>query len=168
MEIQFGKKKVLVTQLCPTLCDPMDFSPPGSSVHGIFQARILEWIAISFSRVSSQPRDWTWVSCITGSFFLLSEPHTGDTHKCYVLKILHVPYLQLLWFIYISASSNSRISALVWLSCYWSFRTQLWGCDARNLFLILLSVCFHSNRYTALSEHQSLYFVRSVSSWVLW
>ena len=40
--------KVLVTQLCPTLCDPMDCSPPGSSVHGISQARILEWVAISF------------------------------------------------------------------------------------------------------------------------
>ena len=38
------------TQLCPTLCDPMDYSPPGSSVHGTFQARILEWVAISFSR----------------------------------------------------------------------------------------------------------------------
>ena len=43
--------------LCPTLGDPMDYSPPGSSVHGIFQARILEWVAMSFSRESSQPRD---------------------------------------------------------------------------------------------------------------
>ena len=46
-----------VAQLCLTLCDPMDCNPPGSSVHGIFQARVLEWIAISFSRGSSQPRD---------------------------------------------------------------------------------------------------------------
>ena len=45
--------KVLVAQLCLTLCDPMDCSPPGSSVHGILQARILEWIAIPFSRGSS-------------------------------------------------------------------------------------------------------------------
>ena len=44
-------------QLCPTLCDPMDCSPPGSSVHGILQARTLEWVAISSSRGSSQPRD---------------------------------------------------------------------------------------------------------------
>ena len=54
-------------QLCLTLCDPMDDSLPGSSVHGIFQARILEWVVISFSRGSSQPRDWThvsWASCI--------------------------------------------------------------------------------------------------------
>ena len=50
-------------------CDPMDCSPPGSSVHGILQARILEWVAISFSRWSSWPRDWTQVSCIAGRFF---------------------------------------------------------------------------------------------------
>ena len=56
---------VLVTQSCPTLCDPMDYSPPGSSVHGIFQERILEWVAISFSMESSQPRDRTHVFCIS-------------------------------------------------------------------------------------------------------
>ena len=51
------KVKVLVTQSCHTLCDPLVCSPPRSSVYGILQARILEWIAISFSRGSSQPRD---------------------------------------------------------------------------------------------------------------
>ena len=56
-----------VTQSCPTLCDPVDCSPPGSSVHGILQARILELVAISFSRGSSWPRDWTQVSRIAGS-----------------------------------------------------------------------------------------------------
>ena len=50
-------------------CDPMDCSLPGSSVHGIPQARILEWVAISFSKESSQPRNQTWVSCIAGRFF---------------------------------------------------------------------------------------------------
>ena len=57
-----------VAQLCQTLCDPVDCSLPGSSVHGIFQAIVLEWIAISFSRGSSQTRDWTRVS------------HTVDRH----------------------------------------------------------------------------------------
>ena len=56
-------------QLCPTLCHPMDCSPPGSSVHGILQARLLEWVALLFSRGASRPRDWTWVSCIAGEFF---------------------------------------------------------------------------------------------------
>ena len=60
-----------VAQLCPTLCDPMDCSLSGSSVHGILQARILEWVAISFSRESSQPRDRTRVSCIAGGHFSL-------------------------------------------------------------------------------------------------
>ena len=50
-------RAVLVAQSCPTRCDPMDCGPPGSSVHGILQARILEWIAIPFSRGSSRPRD---------------------------------------------------------------------------------------------------------------
>ena len=58
-----------VAQLCPTLCDPMDCSLPGFSVHGILQARILEWAAISFSRGSSRPRDWTWVSHNAGRCF---------------------------------------------------------------------------------------------------
>ena len=57
-------KKVLVTQLCPTLCDPMDYT-----VHGILQARILEWVAMPFSRGSSQPSDRTQVSHILGGFF---------------------------------------------------------------------------------------------------
>ena len=53
-----------VTQPCPTPCNTMECSPPDSSVHGIFQARTLEWVAISFSRGSSQPRDQTCISCI--------------------------------------------------------------------------------------------------------
>ena len=60
-----------VAQSCLTLCDPVDCSPLGSSVHGILQARILEWVAISFSRGSFQPRDWTRVSCIAGGRFTL-------------------------------------------------------------------------------------------------
>ena len=54
---------VLVTQLCPTLCDSMDCSPLGISVHGILQAKIPEWVAIPFSRGSSPPRDQTQASC---------------------------------------------------------------------------------------------------------
>ena len=67
-----------VAQSCPTLCDPMDLSPPGSSVHGIFLVRILEWVVISFSRGSSQPRDQTHVSCLscTAGGFYTTEPQT--------------------------------------------------------------------------------------------
>ena len=69
---------VLVTQLCPTLCDPMNCSPPGFSVHGILQARILEWIAIPFSRGSSRARDRTLVSCTAAIFFTVWD--TGKSH----------------------------------------------------------------------------------------
>ena len=60
-----------VAQSCLTLCDPMDCSLPGSSVHGIFQARVLEWIAVSFSRRSSRPRDRTQVSHIVDGRFTI-------------------------------------------------------------------------------------------------
>ena len=59
----------LVIQLCLTLCETMDFSLPGSFVHGILQARLLEWVAVPFSIGSSWPRDWTQVSCFWRRFF---------------------------------------------------------------------------------------------------
>ena len=70
------KSESEVAQSCLTLCDPVDCSPPGSSVHGILQARILEWVVISFSRGSSRPRDRTRVSRIGGRHFNLS--HQGS------------------------------------------------------------------------------------------
>ena len=66
-EIQFSS----VAQSCLTLCDPMDCSLPGSSIRGILRARVLEWVAISFSRRSSQPRDQTQVSCIVARCFTI-------------------------------------------------------------------------------------------------
>ena len=63
--------KCVLTQSWPNFCNLMDWSLPGFSVHGISQARILEWLAISFSRGSSWPRDQTWVSCIAGGFFTI-------------------------------------------------------------------------------------------------
>ena len=56
------------------ITDPTDCSPPGSSIHGILQARILEWVAIPFSRGSSRPRNWTCISCIAGRFFTTEPP----------------------------------------------------------------------------------------------
>ena len=88
-----------VTQSCPTLCDPMDCSLQGSSVHGIFQARVLEWVAISFSRGSSRPRDRTWVSHIAGRRFTVwatreailsvKEPQTASGYHTEQGRILH-------------------------------------------------------------------------------
>ena len=64
---------------CLIFCDPVDCSPLGS-VHGIIQARILEWVAILSSRRSSQPREQTWVSCIADGFFYYLS-HQGSPHK---------------------------------------------------------------------------------------
>ena len=68
-----------VAQSCPTLCDPVDCSLPGSSIHGIFQARVLEWVAISFSRGSSQPRDQSRVFCIAGRRFTVLATRASAT-----------------------------------------------------------------------------------------
>ena len=75
---------MLIAQSYLTLCDFMDCSPPGSSVHGIFQSRILEWVSIPFSRGSHRPRDWTPVSCIAGRFFTIwatREAHIHAIHE---------------------------------------------------------------------------------------
>ena len=71
-----GCMHVQSLQSCPVLCDPMDCNMPGSSVHGILQARILEWVAMHSSRGSSQTRDGTPVSYVAGRFLLLS--HLGS------------------------------------------------------------------------------------------
>ena len=81
--------------VAPTLCDPMDCSPPGSSVHEIFfLARILEGVAISFSRGSSQPRDRTWVSCIAGEFFTISITREAQLGLKTSLSNSHFPSLR--------------------------------------------------------------------------
>ena len=72
---------VLVALSCPTLCDLMDCSPPGSSVHGILQERIMKWVAISYSRGSSWSRNWTQVSCFVGSFFTIWSTREAQNMK---------------------------------------------------------------------------------------
>ena len=101
-----------VTQLCLTLFNPMDCSLPGSSVHGILQARILEWIAISYSRGSFQPRDWTHVSSIscTGRQIHYQLCHLGSpTYWCFAIwkNISSYPscFLSQIWVIYKSSIS---------------------------------------------------------------
>ena len=79
---------VKVAQLCLTLCDPMDCTQPASSVHGIFQARILAWVAVPFSRGSSQPRYWTQVSHIAHGFFTI-----WTTREAHINLLVSVYYL---------------------------------------------------------------------------
>ena len=84
-----SESEIEVSQLCPPLCDPMDCGPPGSSVHWILQARILEWVVISFSRGSSQPKDQTQVSRTAGRLFTVWA--TGDSLTLYACIILTTP-----------------------------------------------------------------------------
>ena len=77
--------EVKVTQLCPILCNPMDDNLPGSSIHGILQARILEWVAVPFSRGSSRPRKRTGVSGVAGGFFT-----SWATRECLYVLDFHV------------------------------------------------------------------------------
>ena len=93
------KERNEVTQSCLTLCDPMDCSLPGSSVYGIFQARILEWVFISFSR-SSWPRDWTRVSHIVGRRF--TNWATREVSFFFFNFILFLNFTILYWFCQIS------------------------------------------------------------------
>ena len=110
------KVKVLATQSCLTLCNPMDCTP-GSSVYGIIQAKILEWVAIPSSRGSFPPRGWTWVSCIAGGFFT-GWATREDANFYYILThictysifflefkfkkfgIIHVSFFQFLFLLY--------------------------------------------------------------------
>ena len=84
--------EVLVTQSCLTLCNPMDCSPPGSAVHGILQERILEWVAIPFSREFSWHRVRTWVSCLAGRFFTIWAHHGSPDLKSCNFNLLSTDY----------------------------------------------------------------------------
>ena len=98
--ILIPKKWSEVTQSCPTICNPMDCKLQGSSLHGILQARILEWVAISFSRGSSLPRDRTHISFSAGGFFtaeLRWKPSWSTIgFSCYVYWRRHSPHIFLI------------------------------------------------------------------------
>ena len=82
----------LAAQSCPTLCNSFACSPPASSVHGIFQARILEWVAISYLRGSFWPRDQTQVSCIVGTFFTMWATRETDYLQMFYVFMAYLTY----------------------------------------------------------------------------
>ena len=124
-----------VTQSCPTLCDPMDCSPPDSSVHGIFQAWILEWVPVSFSRGPSWPRDWTRGSRIIGRRFsvwatrvaLLTHyvpllvacvqlPRANSLHSGHTWSLLLLSYSSSTSLLAFASRSNASDGG--WLPCF--------------------------------------------------
>ena len=100
-----------VAQLYPALCNPMDCSPPGCSVDGIFQARILEWVAISSSRGSSQPRDRIRVSCISciGRQILYHWATRETLNMC-------IDYVSLYFFIYLNVVNSFYFFSFIFIS----------------------------------------------------
>ena len=133
---------VLVTRSCLTLCDPMDCSPPGSSVHGILQARILEWAAISFSRGSSRSRNWTWVSCIAGRLF--TDWATRKTYNCSAVTLFRSmikwsrKIILALW-VWGSLVHWTKASVLNW--CQGGRANSQWMSTAWVVYLTKMSCC---------------------------
>ena len=93
--------KVLVAQSWPTLCEPRDYRLSGSSVHRILQARVVKWVAIPFSKGSSQPRDRTWVSCIAGGFFTIWATREAVLYKSKINKTISLILFILLFYCYL-------------------------------------------------------------------
>ena len=116
----------LVAQSCPTLCDPMNYSPPGSSALGIFQESILEWVAIPFSRGSSQTMDRTQVSCIAGRFFTIWDNREGVSYSSRFYWafswIRHCPFE---WLYFIPTISKK------WILLFPFYRWENWGSAIR-------------------------------------
>ena len=97
---------------CLTLCNSIECNPPGSSAHGILQARILAWVAIPFSRESSQPRNQSRVSCTSGKFFTIWT--TREAHKTLITssKFMYVTILHFAFYI-ISLPESGQLHATI-------------------------------------------------------
>ena len=110
-----GSPMCVFAQLCPTICNPMACSPPGTSVHGIPQARILEWVAISYSRESSKLRGWTFISCI-GRQDLYQLSHQGRHTYIYIFIFIylyiHMTYIYIYTHIHICVYMYTQWDAI--------------------------------------------------------
>ena len=120
------KVKVLVTQSSPTFCDPMDYSLSGSSVYGILQARILEWVAILFSRGSSRPRDRTQLSYTADIFFTVWATREAHSYPylCFVYWMVSLLKMEpcLILITYQNAWPRG-----IWSTCDWWMNKWKWG-----------------------------------------
>ena len=139
------QKESEIAQSCLTVCDPVDCSPPGSSVHGILQARILEWVAISFSRGSSQPRDRTRVSRIAGRRFILWATREAE-YRGPVEYLFNKPWMpSQLWAfspkqVWQYGTSSSDIPYHIKIFClpphFAVLQRRLWICEALKFVCI--------------------------------
>ena len=143
LPLKVKASQVLDDQLYHALCDPVGYSPPGSSVHVILQERILEWVAIPFSRGSSPPRDQTWVSCSSSGFFaelqILGSPELGKP-QILPLRLVRHRWLPILSF----STSRSGMRLRTYISEFpdtlvWPIgrRALKTGCGLSSAWLVL-------------------------------
>ena len=135
---------------CPILWNTLDCNPPGSAVHGIFQATVLEWIAISFSRGSSQPRDWTWVSHIVNRCFTIWA--TREDLVPLVLCFSSVLFLSNLMHVTKPCSSHSISSGV--------FSSEKLSCKSFRCFWIRP----HYSMATFTAQHDTCHLVLKVAA----
>ena len=130
-----------VTQSCPTLCDPVDCSPPGSSVHEILQARILEWVAISFSRGSSRPRDRIQVSRIAGRHFNLWATREAQMHVfiCITELLCCTPVTN------IANYAPCKIRKWIEWMCVWMDCVSIYVCICVYTYIHCIYVCTYTS-----------------------
>ena len=151
-------KSVKVAQSCLTFCDPMDCTPPGSSILEVLQARILEWVAISFFRGSSWPRDQTPISCAAGRFFTVWATREAQSYKVpevsfdsnqlkkgFGLVTLNLPCLRIIWKDLMENAMLLGVKVKMHTECHHSPGTgEIVGGDAKDYpTLSLLSGCFY-------------------------
>ena len=139
---------VLVTQSCLTLCSSTDCSPLGSSAHGILQARILEWLAIPFSRGSSWPRGWTLVSCIAGRFFTIWATWKSCTSMWEHHIFMQEGMFSFLWRIE-RFHLNQKLSS-AWICFFPSVLCALWQ-ETMPLHPLIYTLPPHPSGYALLS-----------------
>ena len=152
-----------VSQSCPTLCDLTDCNLPGSSIRGIFQARILEWVAISFSRGFSKTRDWTWVSRIVDRCFTI-----------WATKEVNVPLVSL---IFLKISLDFPIILFSSISWHWLLRkaflsllASLWNSAFKWVYLSFPPLPFTSLLFTgickaSLDNHFGFFCISFFGEW---
>ena len=142
-----------------TLCDPMDCSLPGSSAHGILQARILEWVeagAISFSGGSSWPRNWTSVSGIAGRFFTIWTTRDVHIYVCVCVCVCVYIIAEGRWEP-LSRTQLTNIS-LIWRSLLWQphisgtkWRIKKWEGE-KSLQEVKIDVSIHTVKFSAFTH----------------
>jgi len=107
-------KSVSHSVVSDSLWPGLDYSPPGSSVHGILQARILEWVAIPFSRGSSQPRDWNWGSHIAGRCFIIWVTREAHVYTSYIAYMYFICKYICFYTAYVEKAMAPHSSTLAW------------------------------------------------------